>query len=540
MVAPAPGGDRRLLQRPQPRRRLAGVEDAGAGAGDRLDEAGGQGGDPGEVAEEVERGALGDQQRRAPARSPAAPRPAPPRATGPRRRACRRARPRTGASSPRPRRARRRRPACFLHDPRPGPRLGRHRRLGGHVAGADVLGERAGDDLLQRLAGIGHRASLDQRRAIALVTLRWPQTHPRRAISRSARPQRLIHEVTELPPFQILIDEHAGDVMAVLRGAVGRERRRGLLPGDLPLRPARLPEAAGRRQPARLADHDRPPQGDRPPPRQGPAAGPGGRGRARSRSSDPEPGDGDLGRGRRPAAEAAGRGDPALRQRPPPRRDRRRARLLARGGAPQPARGTQTTEKGARMKASLNRLAERASEEGLLDVAYTTTDSPFGTAAAGDDAARAWSASASRTRTPTSCWSTWRRGSPRACSRRPPSSTRRGASSTSTSRASSTDFDLPLDWQLSTGFRRRVLRAIARIPYGETRSYTRDGDQRRQRARGPRRRHRLRPQPDPARRPLPPRPAQRRRPRRLRRRPADEGGAAASSRACSTTESATG
>lgn len=29
--------------------------------------------------------------------------------------------------------------------------------------------------------------------------------------------------MTELPPFQALIDEHAGDVMAVLRGAVGRE-----------------------------------------------------------------------------------------------------------------------------------------------------------------------------------------------------------------------------------------------------------------------------------------------------------------------------
>jgi RNA polymerase sigma factor, sigma-70 family len=28
--------------------------------------------------------------------------------------------------------------------------------------------------------------------------------------------------VKALPPFQILIDEHAGDVMAVLRGAVGR------------------------------------------------------------------------------------------------------------------------------------------------------------------------------------------------------------------------------------------------------------------------------------------------------------------------------
>ncbi len=33
------------------------------------------------------------------------------------------------------------------------------------------------------------------------------------------------------------------------------------------------------------------------------------------------------------------------------------------------------------------------------------------------------------------------------------------------------EFDLPLDWQLTTGFRRRVLRATARIPYGETRSY---------------------------------------------------------------------
>jgi RNA polymerase sigma factor (sigma-70 family) len=28
--------------------------------------------------------------------------------------------------------------------------------------------------------------------------------------------------VTDLPPFQALIDEHAGEVMAVLRGAVGR------------------------------------------------------------------------------------------------------------------------------------------------------------------------------------------------------------------------------------------------------------------------------------------------------------------------------
>jgi methylated-DNA-[protein]-cysteine S-methyltransferase len=33
-------------------------------------------------------------------------------------------------------------------------------------------------------------------------------------------------------------------------------------------------------------------------------------------------------------------------------------------------------------------------------------------------------------------------------------------------------FDLPLDWQLSKDFRLRVQRAIAHIPYGQTRSYT--------------------------------------------------------------------
>ncbi len=34
------------------------------------------------------------------------------------------------------------------------------------------------------------------------------------------------------------------------------------------------------------------------------------------------------------------------------------------------------------------------------------------------------------------------------------------------------EFDLPLDWRLSSGFRRRVLRATARIPFGETATYS--------------------------------------------------------------------
>ncbi len=49
-------------------------------------------------------------------------------------------------------------------------------------------------------------------------------------------------------------------------------------------------------------------------------------------------------------------------------------------------------------------------------------------------------------------------------------------------------FDLPLDWRLSDGFRRRVLRAIDRIPYGQTRTYTemarRAGNERAVRAAG--------------------------------------------------------
>jgi methylated-DNA-[protein]-cysteine S-methyltransferase len=50
------------------------------------------------------------------------------------------------------------------------------------------------------------------------------------------------------------------------------------------------------------------------------------------------------------------------------------------------------------------------------------------------------------------------------------------------------DFDLPLDWRLSRDFRRRALRAVARIPYGETRSYAeiarRAGNERAVRAAG--------------------------------------------------------
>ena len=187
------------------------------------------------------------------------------------------------------------------------------------------------------------------------------------------------------------------------------------------------------------------------------------------------------------------------------------------------------------MKASLQRLAERAAAEGLLDVAYTTTDSPFGPLLLATHAAAAWSGSACPTRTPTSCWST----SPTRVS---PRVLEAPAQLDEARRELDLYFEGKLDRlrpaarlaaqrrlppQGAAGDRPHPLR---RDPQLHARWRRSAGNERAVRAAGTA----CGTQPDPARRPLPPRPAQRRRPRRLRRRPADEGGAAASSRACWT------
>jgi methylated-DNA-[protein]-cysteine S-methyltransferase len=123
------------------------------------------------------------------------------------------------------------------------------------------------------------------------------------------------------------------------------------------------------------------------------------------------------------------------------------------------------------MKDSLNRLAERASAESLLDVAYATADSPFGTlllartpkglvrvGLPNQDADQLLVDLATRV-------------SPRVLEAPAQlDEARRELELYFEGRL--TEFDLPLDWQLSRDFRRRVLRAIARIPYGQTRSYT--------------------------------------------------------------------
>ncbi len=178
------------------------------------------------------------------------------------------------------------------------------------------------------------------------------------------------------------------------------------------------------------------------------------------------------------------------------------------------------------MKDSLNASPSAPTAEGLLDVAYANVRLALRAAAPRRHAARPGPGQPARPTTPRRRWRTWRRGSRRGCSR-----PRRGFDEARREldlyfEGKLTEFDLPLDWQLTNGFRRQGAAGDRPHPLRPDPQLHRDRPQRRQRARRPRRRHRLRLQPDPDRRPLPPRPAQRRRPRRLRRRPADEGSAA--------------
>jgi methylated-DNA-[protein]-cysteine S-methyltransferase len=123
------------------------------------------------------------------------------------------------------------------------------------------------------------------------------------------------------------------------------------------------------------------------------------------------------------------------------------------------------------MKDSLNRLAARASEEGLLDVAYTTADSPFGTLLLARTPRGLVRVGLPNQDADELLVDLATRVSPRVLEA--PAQLDEARRELDLYFAGKlTDFDLPLDWQLSKDFRRKVLRAIARIPYGQTRSYT--------------------------------------------------------------------
>lgn len=121
--------------------------------------------------------------------------------------------------------------------------------------------------------------------------------------------------------------------------------------------------------------------------------------------------------------------------------------------------------------AAIERFKARAAEEALLDVAYTTTDSPFGALLLAQTRRGLVRVGLPNQDADELLVDLAERVSPRVLEAPAElDETRRELDLYFEGKLDS--FDLPLDWQLSSGFRRRVLRAIDRIPYGQTRSYT--------------------------------------------------------------------
>lgn len=125
----------------------------------------------------------------------------------------------------------------------------------------------------------------------------------------------------------------------------------------------------------------------------------------------------------------------------------------------------------ASMNDSLGLLAKRAADEGLLDVAYTSTDSPFGPLLLATTPRGLVRVGLPNQDADELLADLARRVSPRVLEA--PSQLDEARREIDLYfEGKLTEFDLPLDWRLSRDFRRRVLRAIARIPFGQTRSYT--------------------------------------------------------------------
>jgi methylated-DNA-[protein]-cysteine S-methyltransferase len=123
------------------------------------------------------------------------------------------------------------------------------------------------------------------------------------------------------------------------------------------------------------------------------------------------------------------------------------------------------------MKATLQRFADRAQAKGLLDVAYTSADSPFGTLLLARTPRGLVRVGLPNQDSDELLLELAERVSPRVLEA-PARFEHARRELDLYFEGKLTRFDLPLDWQLSRDFRRRVLRAISRIPYGQTRSYT--------------------------------------------------------------------
>jgi methylated-DNA-[protein]-cysteine S-methyltransferase len=122
------------------------------------------------------------------------------------------------------------------------------------------------------------------------------------------------------------------------------------------------------------------------------------------------------------------------------------------------------------MKSELERFAERAAAERLLDVAYATADSPFGRLLLAATPRGVVRIGLPNQDADSLLDDLATRVSPRVLEA-PQRLDEARRELDLYFEGKLTDFELPLDWRLTQGFRRKAQRAIARIPYGRTRSY---------------------------------------------------------------------
>jgi methylated-DNA-[protein]-cysteine S-methyltransferase len=130
-----------------------------------------------------------------------------------------------------------------------------------------------------------------------------------------------------------------------------------------------------------------------------------------------------------------------------------------------------TTDTAAIDPAVINRIRARAAEEGLLDVAYVHADSPFGPLLLAQTKKGLVRVGLPNQDQDELLVDLAERVSPRVLEAPAElDAVRRELDLYFEGKLER--FDLPLDWSLSDGFRLRVQRAINRIPYGQTLSYT--------------------------------------------------------------------
>jgi len=120
---------------------------------------------------------------------------------------------------------------------------------------------------------------------------------------------------------------------------------------------------------------------------------------------------------------------------------------------------------------TIDKFTARAAEEGLLDVAYASADSPFGPLLLAQTQRGLVRVGLPNQDADELLADLAERVSPRVLEAPAQlDEVRRELELYFEGKLDS--FDLALDWRLSGGFRQRVLRAINHIPYGQTRSYT--------------------------------------------------------------------